>query len=469
MKVRNKLTLWVAGAGLLTSLVFSAVVFVEMVEQPFEILDTHLKETAEAVAGRMARFGGHSDAALPDAHFATSENLWIRIYDQDLRPVYQNGLAQAVDLPLALDKERSPYQARVLIRIDDGSGAGKSKGEEVTFRIRVFKREIAGTPYWIQVAESMKKLEEEIYDLVTAIGIGLTASTVLLLAASYMLSARIVKPIADINRLAGEISENTLDKRIPLSGSRDEIDDLSECLNRMFDRIQYSFSRQKRYTADASHELKSPIAILRLFFEGASQRMDLPEDLKRQMDAQGQNVLRMDRLVRSLMDLSLLEAGSSTNTETFDLAELAQSVIEDFTPMAEKAKIRLETEIPEAVPMRGDRGMIRRMLINILDNAIKYNREEGRIHLKLQERDGLILLSLFNTGPGIPEEDIERVFEPFYRVEKSRSSESGGAGLGLAIVREIARLHGGTVSIDSEQGAWTRIDIMLPRRKTRPS
>ena len=120
--------------------------------------------------------------------------------------------------------------------------------------------------------------------------------------------------------------------------------------------------------------------------------------------------------------------------------------------------------MPQKLELRGDKDKIRRVLINIVDNAVKYNVEEGRIQWKAFETKGGIEISLYNTGPGIPREDLSRVFDQFYRVDKSRSTEYGGAGLGLAIVQEIVRLHKGTVSIDSQEGLWTRVDMFLPRR-----
>ena len=462
MKIRNRITLWVTGAGLLTSLVFSFVVFLEMREQPFEILDSQLETTAAAVAMQLARTQKPPTTAQPDMPSIPEEPSWIKVYDQDLRPVYQSELSGAVDLPFYKDKGDDAYT--VSVNIPESSPHFRRGGkDEVPFRVRVLAEDIAGKRYWIQTARPMEKLEEEIFDLVAAICIGLAVSTALLLCVSYVLAGRIVRPIAAINRLAREINETTLEKRIPLGESRDEIFELSTCLNQMFDRLHFSFIRQKQYLADASHELKSPIAILRLFFEDAAQRRDLPEAFQQQVTAQGNNVLRMDRLVKTLLELSVLEVKASLVLKPFSVTDLVRSVLEDFSPLMEKANIRLETDLPQQLNMDGDADNIRRALINILDNAVKYNVEEGRITVVVAEKDNTIGISVENTGPGIPENDLKKVFDQFYRVEKSRSIQHGGAGLGLAIVREIVRLHHGEVSIASERGLWTRIDIFLPQ------
>lgn len=461
MQIRHRIMLWVAGAGLLTSLAFSLVVFGQLREEPLEVMDAQLQSAAADVAGLLAAQQKPMANVRPLPLPFPAARYWIKVYDRDRRVVYRSELARAVNLPRQGNSGEKGYLSSVQVSkklIDlhpDDEG-------EVTFRVRLIPEKIRGTPYLIQIARPMEQLEEEFIDLLAALGIGLAVSTALLAALSYMLAGRIVKPIAAINQLTRDINENTLERRIPVGKSRDELHELATRLNSMFDRLQFSFARQKRLLADASHELKSPIAMLRLFFDEAQQNRDLPEAFHRQLDVQGRTVLRMDRLVRTLLELSTLEIKEALAMEPFDLAELVRSVAADFAPLAERAKILLQTEIPQHLEMRGDRDRIRRALINLFDNAVKYNREEGSLRCTVrQEKDG-VRLSLYNTGQGIPASDLTKVFEQFYRVDKSRATESGGAGLGLAIVQEIVRLHGGTIAIDSRQGLWTQVDVSLP-------
>ncbi len=463
MKIRHRIMLWVAGAGLSTSLVFSLVVFLELREQPLKMIDSQLKTAAAAAAGQLARVQRPLADAQEWALSVFLERYWVKVYDQALRTVYQSELSRVVDLPLYRNKSEDAYMISAYVprkRMD----LHQDDEDNVTFRVRAIAENISGAPYLIQIAMPVEDLEEELFDLLAAIGIGLAISTVLLVGLSYLLAGRIVKPIAAINRLARDINENTLEKRIPLGRSHDEIYALAARLNEMFDRLQFSFARQKRFLGDASHELKSPIAMLRLFFDEAMQRGDLPEAFVSQLNAQGRNVLRMDRLVRKLLELSVLEIKGSLMLETFNISELARSVLADFAPLMERAKIYLETGMPQKLKILGDKDKIRRALINVIDNAVKYNLEEGRIQFEASGEKDRIHLSLYNTGPGIPKKDLPKVFDPFYRVDKSRSTKHGGAGLGLAIVREIVKLHQGTVSIDSQPGLWTRVDIFLPQR-----
>ena len=463
MKIRHKITLWVAGAGFLTSFVFSSVVFLEMREQPLQLLDSQLEMTSDALAKQMSKEPRLLEAKTPNKLIIIQgKRYWVKIYDSALCPVYQSELSTVVDLPLYQDKVNDAYT--VSARISKHSVYLRQDGnDEVTFRVRATKAKVGDASYLIQVAKPVEKLEEETFDLLTAVGIGMAVSTVILLCISYFIAGHILKPIASINRLATKINEKTLGQRVPLGKSHDEIFELSTCLNSMFDRLEFSFAKQKQYLADASHELKSPIAMLRLFFEEATQSRDVSDTWRDKLIRQEHNLLRMDRLVKTLLELSAIEVGEPLNVEFFCLTDLLRSVLDDFAPLLGKANIHLETELPQSLNMHGDQDKVRRAFINLLDNAIKYNVENGRIKLHVTAKSGFINLSLYNTGPGIPANEREKVFEQFYRVEKSRAAQYGGAGLGLTIVREIIRLHHGAVSIDSAPGKWMRVKITLPQ------
>lgn len=461
MKIRHRIMMWVVGAGLLTSFVFSLIIYWELHDSHLDMMDSQLKASAAVVEAKLAQAqkqAGGQDIGLP----VFFNHYWIKVYDQNMRAVYHSPLSKAADLPL---KKNDPEDSYIVTASIAGTPPAdiQAKGNEITFLVRTIPEIIMNRPYVIQIAEPVANPKGETLELLAAIGIGLSVSTVLLISLSYMLAGRIVKPIAAINRLARDINEHTLETRIPLGRSRDEIYELAARLNQMFDRLQYSFDRQKRLLADASHELKSPIAILKLFFEETAQRQDLPETFRQQVDAQCRNIFRMDRLVRTLLELSVLEISPKATLKPLDAAELTRSVLSDFSPAIQRADIQLTTRIPKQVIVPGDSDKIRRVLINTIDNAIKYNAEGGQMAIQMTEKRGRMELSITNTGPGIPKVDLPRVFDQFYRVDKSRSTERGGAGLGLSIVREIIRLHRGRVDIESEEGCWTRIEIALPK------
>lgn len=464
MNIRYKITLWIAGAGLVTSLVLSFVVFMEMREQPFEVLDQELDSAAKAIAGRLAVENDGPENENTGASALRESRYWLRVLDDNLKPIYRSDLSGRVDIPL-YDKKDDGYT--VTLNIAGGlpsTGEGGDKG--VPFRVRVVSARIKGANYLIQIAKPIEELEEEISDLLIALFTGLSVSLVVLTIFSYFVAGRIVRPISEINSLSREINEKTLGKRIPLGKSRDEIYELSDSLNHMFDRLQFSFSRQKEFLANASHELKSPTAMLRLFFEESAQRQDLPETFRRELMQQGGNALRMERLSKALLELSALELAPSLEKEIFSLTQLIEGLLEDFSVVFRVKNMRVRLDSPENLPLAGDRNKIRRMLINFIDNAVKYNDEKGEIQIWAGMENDSVHLSVFNTGPGIPADELEKVFDQFHRVEKSRSVQYGGAGLGLSIARQIVSLHGGRIWIESKPGEWARVHVVLPRATT---
>jgi two-component system OmpR family sensor kinase len=461
VRIRHKIALWVTGAGLITSLAFSLVVFLEMKEQPYKMLDSELETTVGVLIGLLDQNQKPHDMVQAKIRSILGNSYWIKVYDQNRHLVYQSDLATFVDIALHNGKGQG-YTVRTHIP-RDRIYLHQDRRDEVTFRVKEIGAVSAGVSYLVQIAKPMEELDEELSDLALALGFGMAASTALLVILSYIVAGRIVKPISLINRLSKEINEKTLEKRIPLGKSRDELYELSSSLNRMFDRLQYSFIKQKQFLASASHELKNPTAMLRLFFDQSVQRQDLPDSFQQQLITQGTIVLRMERLIKTLLELSVLELKDSLEIEEFNLTALLRSVLEDFSPIIAERDIRLQVNLPENLRIHGDKDMVRRMAINILDNAVKYNFEKGEIKLEAREEKGSVRLSLFNTGPGIPKEELGKVFEQFFRVEKSRSLQYGGSGLGLSIVREIARLHGGTAAMESEPGSWARIVIILSK------
>ena len=458
MKIRNKITLWITGTGVFVSLIFSLIIFMEMRELPYKPIDTGLEVIAQ-ILGRLAIAGKIPSLGNPAGDLPINVNqYWIKVYDNHMKVIFQTELTHHVALPMH-DKSTAYTVTRTLIEKSDDS---RRENKKATFRVRTLHLGKQGSRYTIQIARPVGELQDEVVDLVQSIALGLLITTLLLILLSYGVAGRILKPIGVINRLSRDISDRTLNKRIPLGKSRDELYELSSSLNRMFDRLQYSFDAQKQFVADASHELKSPITLLMLFMEEALHRKDLPDSFMRRLTHQMNILRRMSRLVKNLLDLSALKLKRIIDLEEVNLPGLLKSVVEDFEDVFTARRISVTMNIPEELRVRGDKDQLQRVFINLLDNAVKYNYESGEIRISTSKVDHNIHFSLFNTGRGIPRADLERVFDQFYRVEKSRSLQYGGSGLGLTIVKRIVELHGGTVQMESEPGAWTRINITFP-------
>lgn len=458
MKIRHRITLWITFAGLLSSLSLSMTVILLMWEESFEMLDQELSVYAHAL--------GNALSVLPDGSItlgssadALNSPYWIRLSDDQGQSVYASPMTGMVDLPLRPTKQG--YTVNTSIPLT-WLLPGQEEEDLTSFRIRVFPLHYAGQNFHLQIARPVENLRWVQVELAITIMSGLIISALVLIVAGYYTAGRILRPIQDINTTAREINEKTLDKRIPLGDTHDELHELTTALNSMFDRLQLSFLRQKEFIANASHELKTPLTLLRLSFEEALQSEGLPDSLKQGLSAQNKALLRMNRLVKNLLDLSALELAETCEAKPFSFHELAGSVLEDFQPLIQDQGIHCTAQLDDQLNLIADREKIKRMLINLIDNAIKYNRPGGEIRLQAGQRGKSCDILLFNTGPGIAAEERERVFEQFYRVEKSRAASMGGAGLGLTIVRRIVELHGGNVSLQSKPGEWTQFHVVLP-------
>ncbi len=463
MTVKTRITLYVVRAGFIASLLFSVVVFFELIEQPFKILDTVLRKEAYQAVRIYLQERKKSDYGSPEA---LSQNLgysWAAIYDQDTDKIlFQSDLAKRVKLPPIKIGASAVVNATIPTGKTD---LDQDERHEETFRVRRYRINLNGETFIVQTAWSMERLKDEIWELGLVVFSGLVFSTLALVAISYVAAGKILQPIGQMKDLTQVISEKNLDQRIPVGEERDEFSELAKTINRMLDRLQYSFVRQRNFLFDTSHELKTPLTAMRLAVDEicAANQENLPSLLRDDLLRLNTQVLRMERLVKDLLNLSALETLTGLDRKPLDLASLLSSLIEEYRFLAETQNIEIEARFPPKLVILGDAKKLRRAFSNILDNAIKYNVEGGRIELTGGQSATEQTIAVTNTGPGVPEAEIPKVFDQFYRVEKSRSIDYGGSGLGLAIVKRIIELHEGQVTFESRPGDWTRVTLRLQR------
>jgi signal transduction histidine kinase len=310
----------------------------------------------------------------------------------------------------------------------------------------------------------MEKLDEEIWDLVFGILAGFIFSILALIVIAGFMAGKILQPIGRMKDLAQAISEKNLDQRIPHGEGRDEFSELARTTNRMLDRLQYSFVRQRDFLFDTSHELKTPLTTMRLAVDEicTSDGENLPPFVRDNLLRLNNQVLRMERLVKDLLNLSSLETLTSIDPKPVEISELLSSLAGEYQFLADAHNIKMDIRLLDGLVIQGDAEKLHRAFSNILDNAVKYNVDGGRIELTADQSATELTVTLANTGPGVAEAEIPKVFDQFYRGEKSRSLQHGGSGLGLAIVKRIVELHGGKVKFESQPGAWTRVSVSLP-------
>jgi two-component system OmpR family sensor kinase len=465
MTVKTRISLFVIAAGLISSLLFSIAVFYELNEQPLDMLDTILEEEAHR-ATRMTVMKTKQPGSTSLEY--TDEGMWpywIEIHEQGTdRLLYQSSVAKIVKLSPVKPGSSTTVKTKVP---DERLHLGLNQSREATFRVRTFLVSLEGGRFVVQIARPVAKLKEEIRELVLGIGVGFILSFVALIVVSRYIAGEILKPIGEMKDLTKRISEKNLDKRIPVRQGRDEFSELARTINWMLDRLQNSFIKQRNLLFDTSHELKTPLTTMRLSIDEicTSEIEKLPAGLRENLLQLNNQILRMERLVKDLLNLSSLETIPSIDQNTVDITELLTTLAADYRLLADVHKIQMDIHLPDESIIYGDMEKLKRAFSNILDNAVKYNVDGGRIEVEGDQDDDILTITLTNTGPGVAEDEIPKVFDQFYRVEESRSLQYGGSGLGLAIVKRIVELHGGRVNFESKKGAWTRVTVRLPRRR----
>jgi signal transduction histidine kinase len=296
--------------------------------------------------------------------------------------------------------------------------------------------------------------------------IGITCLIVLGGVSIYFLSRMMLKPVDRVSSLAARISSTNLKERINYAGPDDEIKRLADTFDGMLGRLENAFESQKQFIQDASHELRTPIAIAQTNIEVLEMDNKATiKDYERLKDIMKMNLERMSTLSEKLLLLSESEQGK-TNWSTVDLAPLLTELTTEFKTKSHESGINIElAAVEQNIPVLGDAFRLKQAFVNLVDNAIKYNRPGGEVKISSHADDTKFVIEIKDNGIGISQSDQQRIFERFYRVDKSRSRAQGGSGLGLAIVKKIVEEHGGTISVESTLGEGCTFRITLPRRK----
>ncbi|MCC8059236.1 MAG: HAMP domain-containing histidine kinase [Clostridiales bacterium] len=278
----------------------------------------------------------------------------------------------------------------------------------------------------------------------------------------FLIAGRMLWPIRQIADTAAQIREgNDLRKRIDLGEGTDELHRLADQFNEMFARLDKSFQTQQQFVADASHELRTPVAVIRAQCELALEQEQTPEEYVEALEVIQRQSRKMNRLISSLLDFTRLELQPERYTkENLDFSQLVESVCADLSMLREK-NIELTCETEPDVLISGNRELLTRLLTNLVSNAYRYGRENGHTMVALRSDAGNIALSVQDDGIGIAAEALPNIFDRFYQADTSRSG--GGNGLGLAMVKEIAGFHGGRVSVESESGHGSIFKIIFVR------
>jgi two-component system, OmpR family, heavy metal sensor histidine kinase CusS len=332
-------------------------------------------------------------------------------------------------------------------------------------RLRLMSGLVSGPdgPVVVQAATSLASIDQELAELLTVLLLSGPLALLCALAGGYMLARKALAPVDRMVQSAEEITATRLDRRIDVTKSDDELGRLARTLNGMIARLERSFEEVRRFTADAAHELRTPIAVLRNEAEVTLRLPREPEQYRRVLEDQLEELERLSRLAERLLFLCREDAGLvPISREPVQLDAVVSDVVEHMRVVAEERGVTLEGDRLAPCRVKGDEDQLRRLLFNLLDNAIKFTPPKGTVAIDAACVDAKVRIAVSDSGIGIPPEHLPHVFERFYRVDAARGHEVGGAGLGLAIARSIALAHDGSIEIESTVGLGTHVILTLP-------
>lgn len=315
-----------------------------------------------------------------------------------------------------------------------------------------------------QMSEFISRFSDEVYDVKADFGrngwLITIAVTIVSAAIAYFVSGQALKPLRKLSQQAEKIDQDSISDIRLNEDTVKEFRQLSVSVNLMLDRLSESFATQRQFSGNAAHELRTPLAIMQTKLElFAAEHKNMEGDTAELVRSQAEQLDRLSKLVHTLLEMSNLS--SAPRSDRIELAPLVDEIITDLAPLASQNDITMEQDCDNVV-ITGSDALIYRLVFNLIENAVKYNRQGGSVSVSVHKESNNAIVCVSDTGCGIPEECRESIFQPFFRVDKSRSRQMGGVGLGLALVHEIAVLHGGSVRAEPGNKSGTVFVVTLP-------
>lgn len=454
--VRTRLTLWYAGVMVLSLVAFAVVIYYAAATSFHERQDESLLSTAQTVASAYVEELEEQHSLTKASQVVLSElafpNRYVQVVDTGGKP-----MASSKNLPAAISIPATT--------LAEARARSSSFVTTNGLRIAVVPLSANQDLGFATVAEPLSVIEAGLRTLRRYFFAGVPIVLLLASAGGYFLARKSLSPIASMDRQTQRISAENLSARLDVNNPRDELGRLALTINDVLGRLENAFKEQQRFIADASHELRTPLAVLRGETEVALTRTRTVEEYQDSLLLIKDEAERLSRIVEDLFILARqpIDTGVSLVTEPVSLNDAVRDCVRAAQVLAVQKGVRLETETSvESIVLNGDEELIKRMLLNLLENAVKFTPKDGEIGIRLSRQNGSAHIVVRDTGIGIPQADQLRVFDRFFRVDKARSRAFGGAGLGLSIVAWIVEAHRGTIKVVSTPGKGTKFTVELP-------
>ncbi|MGI8740973.1 MAG: sensor histidine kinase [Bryobacteraceae bacterium] len=453
--IRVRLTIWYLAIFGSLLIAFSVYVYSLLASDLQKQFDTSLHRTAMATANYFTEFVERKNE-LGGARETVKELQFGELRTAILR----EGKLLAASGPDVIDRMQSTGIAPMLEAASHPFFATDARGRE---RLAVVPIEQGGVHYAIVAMEPLQELGMQLARIRRIFFIGIPAALLLAAAGGFLLARKSLEPVVRISMQAERISAKNLHERLNIPNPRDELGKLAGVINALLSRLELSFRVMREFMADASHELRTPIAIIHGEADVTLSRNRTPEDYRESLGIVNRQSNRLGRIVNDMLVLARADSGQQPlRLEEIYLDDLLAECCDAAQTLASAADVRLTLEAEKDISFQGDEELLRRMTLNLLDNAIHYTPAGGLVSAKLVRKEAQVRLSVSDTGIGIPPDCASRVFDRFYRIENSCKSPDGGSGLGLSIVKFAAEAHRGSVDLWSEPGRGSTFTVKLP-------
>jgi heavy metal sensor kinase len=452
--IKFRLTLWYLAAIALLLVVFGTVAYYLLSKNLYRNLDESLRARVMELQGSI-RISGN------EVLFDQKVNELVLIYNAD------GALVQRLGPNVNFSNIAETVQ-QALFGISSFVSAETTEGSYVRLYAAPFNLDSR-----TRVAIVVGRLPNDILSMLAIFRMVILNSSVLVVLLAgiggWFLAGRTLKPVERIADIARGIGESDLSRRIDVE-TDDELGRLAKTLNGMIGRLDEAFTKQRQFVADASHELRTPLAVLQAESSLALEKPRNQDEYRRSLELVSQEVAYMSEIVGKLLVLARSDAGSEPlNARDVNIADLLSELSQDIDALAQEKGLKLSLGPMDVLTVRGDRVKLRQLFLNILDNALRYTPSGGTITASLVRKDDQAVASIGDTGIGISEEHLPFIFDRFYRVDKVRTDGEGGTGLGLSIATSIAKMHGGTIEVESRVGGGTTFRILLPLSGPQPA
>ncbi|MEN6615654.1 MAG: ATP-binding protein [Syntrophorhabdus sp.] len=460
LPIKWKLTLWYGGILALILVTFSSGVYIYFQNSLQKSIDTKIKSIAEVLASSMTEthnqsLFGNFERYLENALGKKPKGKFIQIIDASGKIGARLNDLEAEAVPVSFVTLEKALKGEIVYETIESA---RPRLRMITMPILEYKKIIS----IVQVGSSLEEFEDTMKRLLIIMIVSIITATSGTIVVGYFMAKKTMKPVDQIRRAAVKISSSNLDERIELKGRKDELGRLAETFNAMISRLKDSFQRINQFSIDVSHELKTPLTILKGETELALRKERTVEEYRRSLASNLEEIDRMSRIIDDLLLLSKAEVKDiRMNLEKVDLRDLLADVCLNMKLFGENKGVEIIAKDLEDIRIVGDELKLRRMLTNIVENGIKYGGRGGHVTVSSFKQNGYAYINIQDDGPGIAADDIKYIFDRFYRADRSRKRESG-SGLGLSISKWIAEAHKGTIEVESTPSAGSLFRIKLP-------